>query len=1674
MRKFLLICLFFILSESGFVSAQTNVILTDVSGDPGQTVTANLIVENTMAICAVDIKIDFPESAIDSIWAVRVGRLAPANPFYLAGINQSDGHFRIAFTYFPPSALPAGTDPIIQLNMRLKTAIYGRFALDVIESGLVLRACSNETLPITVEDGELLIQPPNSFPNLVITETGHDFGQVQVNGTKDWTFQISNNGADPLNVSSVLSSNPAFQAVAPSFPRNIAGQASVTVTVRFLPTTPSDYSGKLTIASNDPLDGTVQLNLSGQGFVPIPDIKVDLSTYDFGSIILGNTSDRLLTISNTGSGNLTISSVVSSNPTIFYLTNLDISQPVAPGGSIQPTVYFKPAALGTATAQITITSNDPDESPIILQLTGNGVNEAPQISLTSAAVNFGNVRVGSPLTKTLRIFSIGNVPLQITNLQVTNSVFSLTPVTLPINLVTGAFVDLSLTFAPTQSGAQQGLLTITSNDAGSATKTVDLTGTGVAPEINPSPATRSFGTVNLGQFSDGQLTLQNLGNAALTITNIASTSPDFKIQSTHTLPATIAAGGQLNITVRFQPAVEGARSGAIRVNSDDVDEAILEIPVSGTGYVPRPIFLTSARSHDFGQVKTDNTGIWDFTISNMGDAALTISAIESSMPEIFSVSSPTFPQTILPAGSALTVTVRFSPQNPTAYDGILTIRHNDANQPSHTVTLNGIGLLPPADLIVRAGQVNLTDGGQSVPVDITVQTLKSVRSLILEIRVPDASLTIPTAERINTGALFSNFSFTNLGGGVYTLALSGGTMPADTANIIRLNVTPRPTIFAGTYPIAISGIIATDGSGQLIGNYQKADGSLILTGAPDIDTPASAYPFGNVSVNQTAERTFSLSNLGKVALQVQSVVFGAGTGEFTVTSPAFPQVIGINGSLNVTVRFAPTQPGNFSRTLTINNNDPLTPALTIGFSGVGVALTPEISLSTATINFGSLAVGSHKVESFSVQNQGLGDLQISGVQISNPAFKLLLPSSFPQTVAANQTLNIVLDYMPSRIGTESGTLTISSNDSDESAVVVNMQGTGLQADIQITSGCDVGPVLVGQDGFCDFQICNTGNINLNISAIASNLADFGIVSPVAFPVTIPPQNCTTVRVEFSPAAPGKVTGRITITSDDPDELLTTVNVLGEGLAPQIGFSTQSLNFGFVEVSRSADLQLTVQNTGTAPLHLTGFSFQTSDGVFNGTITGEFPPAAIAPGGSVVLQIRLTALSSGSLSGALRLTSDAYNRPQSAISLSATGYQCIVVLSESSHSFGQVQVAQSRDWNLVVSNACPVSPLVIQNVTFTDANYTVSPRNFPLSMPINGTQILVVSYRPAAAGSHLANMTLQTDRGNFTISLAGEAIAPNLNPTSQSHIFGTVDVGVGQSHVFQVSNLGTAAATLGIAKNFKDPVFSILQPASFPQTISAGATFQLTLNFLPAADKNYADTLTLTTNDPLHPTLTFVLAGTGVSRYPDIHIDERIHDFGDIGTGRPGIWAFRIFNLGEKTLRVDSLRFRRPEFSVRYLTGTADIPALGNSLIQITLQPTPTTPLTNFSDTLRIYSDDPDESPLRIPLMALVVGIEDEPDSQADFVLHQNYPNPFLDRTAISFDLPTPAPVMIAIFNSSGQFVYRFEQERFAAGHHTIYWNGQNQQGQKIPSGIYFYSLTTLDQQVTKRLSLLTH
>ena len=89
-----------------------------------------------------------------------------------------------------------------------------------------------------------------------------------------------------------------------------------------------------------------------------------------------------------------------------------------------------------------------------------------------------------------------------------------------------------------------------------------------------------------------------------------------------------------------------------------------------------------------------------------------------------------------------------------------------------------------------------------------------------------------------------------------------------------------------------------------------------------------------------------------------------------------------------------------------------------------------------------------------------------------------------------------------------------------------------------------------------------------------------------------------------------------------------------------------------------------------------------------------------------------------------------------------------------------------------------------------------------------------------------------------------------------------------------------------------------------------------------------------------------------------------------------------------------------------------------------------------------------------------------------YTLEQNYPNPFNPTTDIAFSLDRSEDVNLSIYNMLGQKVRTLVNGTRPSGMHVLQWDGRDENGRNLSTGIYLYTLTSGSTSITKKMALM--
>ena len=772
-----------------------------------------------------------------------------------------------------------------------------------------------------------------------------------------------------------------------------------------------------------------------------------------------------------------------------------------------------------------------------------------------------------------------------------------------------------------------------------------------------------YGSQEVGTTSSPEL---------VTLTNQSSTKANLKLiatgsdyTQTNNCGNVLLAGSSCQINVSFAPVAGGTRTSVLGVMSN-LSGNPLAVNLTGTGLAPAASL--GSTYFFFPNVTIGGSSALSTTLTNTGQAPLTIGSIVSSNADFVPNSDCPFAPSTLEAGSFCTITVTWTPTF-IGYDtGTVTVTDN-ANPSTQTINLFGSAygagvatLVPssltfPDTLIGNSSQpliATLTNTGTGPLGNITLYSSQSYSSTsdCPPALLPGASCTIsitftPYYPGSNSGYTYVYNDSPNAG---YLSTSGTGLSPVPTVE----------SLSPGSAAVGSSDTYVTiTGTGFVSGSQVQLNGTTIATSYGGLSTQISFYM-----------PAVDLVNPGTVQISVFNPSPGGGTSSalpFTIYTPInyaskasafnYRQIAGTNldlyyyGSAQVTSPF-PIQFGGGSFT-----NLYVGAGGTIAFAGsfsneyndaIPTTQTPML-VAPFWSNLYLWGAGTNDHDVFWQVNGTAPDRELV-IEWRNVAYCCSSDSQHTvtfQVVFFEGSSNILFNYGDTIFGGQ-----YSGNDNGATATsgVQVAWGQGTQYSYNSPSlishtallwypnaptvslsstTLDFGYHQVGSGSLPQkVTLTNGGLVPLQINSITTDNPDYTQSNSCG--TTVPPGKSCTIQVKFKPSQPTVETATLTI-SDNAANSPQTVALSGIGaIAPVVVFPIQ-MNFGSVTVGSSATLPVTLANASNQPMTIQQIAV--SPAVFTQTNNCG---TALSAGASCTIQVTFTPTQKGSVKGAVSM------------------------------------------------------------------------------------------------------------------------------------------------------------------------------------------------------------------------------------------------------------------------------------------------------------------------------------------------------------------------------------------------------------------------------------------------------
>lgn len=420
-------------------------------------------------------------------------------------------------------------------------------------------------------------------------------------------------------------------------------------------------------------------------------------------------------------------------------------------------------------------------------------------------------------------------------------------------------------------------------------------------------------------------------------------------------------------------------------------------------------------------------------------------------------------------------------------------------------------------------------------------------------------------------------------------------------------------------------------------------------------------PANALGVPAQAEVTITRTSGVPVTIN-QVTVTGA---DFQLAAPPeLPAVLGLGRSLTVLVNFLPTSSratearlafgfleGNRSDSTGITLRG-LTPELVVAYTppnGNATQVNPG-----GTILFPATSLDTTATAQVVITNRGSGAGAINAISVTGASFTLAGVPLLPATIDAGRDLRFSLQFSPTQVATETGSLRIEALNVTSTFAVQGAGGSPLAYEVVQDSGASplvpnqtlaLADTRLGEKTTALVRLRNAGPSSATISAISVSGAGYSLSDLPVAPLTLPVGAGTSFSLIFNPSTAGRALGRLRIGNDNFDLASTALgaNLQFNYVAGGVTFPAQAgatIVVPPAAVGQTSQIQFSLTNTGTAAAAISSISVSSTGNVFS--LAGLPPlPLSVSPGATLPFTISFIPVQLGPNTGSLRVDTQSF-------------------------------------------------------------------------------------------------------------------------------------------------------------------------------------------------------------------------------------------------------------------------------------------------------------------------------------------------------------------------------------------------------------------------------------------------
>jgi hypothetical protein len=506
-------------------------------------------------------------------------------------------------------------------------------------------------------------------------------------------------------------------------------------------------------------------------------------------------------------------------------------------------------------------------------------------------------------------------------------------------------------------------------------------------------------------------------------------------------------------------------------------------------------------------------------------------------------------------------------------------------------------------------------------------------------------------------------------------------------------------------------------------------------------TPGS-FNFGNLVVGKKISQTATVSNTGSASINVTAA--SVSSGQFAVSGISMPLSLPVGQSSTFQVWFDPSAAGTVTGTLTVQTDSGVSSGQ-VTLSGVATTPPQQISLSSTTLNLGSAIVGTTLNGSLTLTNTGGANLVISLISVKGGPFGVSGITT-PSTIVPGGSATMNVSFTPTTAGSDTGSISITSNDPNTPTETVALTGTGTSSVVAptITTQPVNQTVTAGQTATFSVVAGGTAPLSYQWQQNGVNIAG-ATASSYTTPVTTTANSGSTFDVVVSNTAGNAASAKATLT-------------VNPALVAGIQLSSNPINFGNDVVGSSSNQLLIITNTGTATLTIS--QVNETGSAFN--VSGFTLPINVNAGQQTTISVAFRPTAVGAATGNISIVSNAPSSPTS-VTLNGTGIASTLTLSinPTSLAFGNITTATTSVPQTVTISNTGNSSVAISQITLSGTGYSMTGGSAPVTLTPSQNLVLTIEFSPTAAGSVNGSISIVSNATGSpaSVTLTGTGVAP---------------------------------------------------------------------------------------------------------------------------------------------------------------------------------------------------------------------------------------------------------------------------------------------------------------------------